>query len=1145
MASLASLSQVQSLYVAYYGRPADPEGLEFWATVVDANGGDISVIVQDFGNSLEFQQRFGNLDNTTLVNNLYHQMFSRDAEPGGLSFWVGLLDNGSQTLAQVAQTIASLASEIDLQVLTGRVALGNAFTAGLAANAEALSYYNTVSGLKIGRDYLDQVQGTTVGSVASYVAKATEVVATLPPSTAPVVPAPTVSIDHVANATNAVFDKGFTVTATAGSTVTVKVQVGGIELNALQLADKFTASVAGQVTTYTAKAGEFDGSEVIVVDASASNASGTTNATQTPLALIDTTLPLAIATVTSMSADNGVSATDFITDSSGQDLGGTYTGTLAAGEQIQVSFGSDVFTAIVDTANNTWTLSNIFLQSGAGTFTVEVVDAAGNLGTATTQAYTVDLDNPTATVSVDQSVSQGVSAVNVTSDEVGIAGLFDSNSKLITGTTPTTLTANVQGSVTIAALSTVSLATVKVQDVAGNFADATSSTFFLGTTGNDTFSSADDAKSARYGFAGDDSFEFESNTTMSSAQVYGGDGVDTVTLTTAINTLVTGSNLEVDVTGLHSVESLQLFGASKINIGEKVAAAGITKILTGNDDTTIRYDDTRLNVITVDGSALAAYTTLTLEKHSATTSTADFIVTNLHGNLDSTQFSDNITVNSITGSGVYVLTGSGDDTFVFESNDALSASAAYINGGDGIDTLKFTTAISTFPAPDNLNDDVHGLYSIERLQLSGASKINIGVEVAAAGINTILTGDDDTTIRYDSNDLRTITVDATALATDKTLTLEIYQPSNPSFVVTNLSGNLTSTNFNEDITVIASTSATGQITTGGGNDTFVFESSVRMANARVNGGLGTDTVKFTTAIDTLSSGNFNGDVLNLVGIENIQLFGASTINIGGEVATAGINKILTGTDDTTIRYDNLAAGQITVDGTALDTGKTLTLTSTGGSTNFVVTNLHGNLDSTALNDSITVTAVSTAGVNISTGSGNDTLTGGAGNDTLNGGEGNDVIGGGDGTNSITGGKGVDTLTGGSGIDTFNFVAGDAASYVFTAASGGDNSIGAGDTFTFAADGPDVITNFTQGTDKISLTGVSSVLGINTAPESYAYAASGVVSTVQGTYDTVSQTFSVQGGGGSVLVVFNAGSGSEGIVLTGVTSLTSGDFNLAA
>jgi len=863
MASQVSLSQVQSLYVAYYGRPADPEGLDFWATVVDANAGDISVIVQDFGNSLEFQQRFGNLDNTTLVNNLYHQMFNRDAEPGGLSFWVGLLDNGSQTLAQVAQTIASLASEIDLQVLTGRVALGNAFTADLALNAQALAYYNTVSGLKIGRDYLDQVTGTTVGNVPAYVAKSAEIVATLPPSTAPSTPLPTVLVDHVVNGTTG-FDSGFKITATAGSTVAVKVTVDGTELTALQLADKFTASVAGQVTTYTAKAGEFDGSEAVKVDASATDASGTANAIQTTLAPIDTVKP-------------------------------TATG-----------------------------------------FSFEVND------------------------------------IKVTSDEAGVASVYDANSILIAGISSANLTATVEGAVTLAQLTTQTLATVRVQDAAGNFADTTSATFFLGTAGADTFSSSVDATSARYGFGGNDTFEFVSNATLRGVKVYGGSGVDTVKFGAGIDTLVNGTNFEIDVAGLHSVENVQLFGASKINIGGNVAAAGIKTILTGNDDTIIRYDDTRLNVITVDGSALAG-STLTLEKYT-TTSTADFVVTNLHGSLNSTQ-------------------------------------------------------------------------------------------------------------------------------------------------------------FNDDITVTAASSATGQISTGGGNDTFEFESSVTMASVNINGGAGTDTVKFTTAFDALNNGNFNGDVGGLVGIENIQLFGASSINIGGSVATVGITKILTGNDDTEIRYDDVALGPITVDGAALATGKTLTLTTFGGPTDFVVNNLHGNLDSTSLNDNIVVTAVSTASVSISTGSGNDTLTGGVGNDVINAG---------DGVNSITGGKGADQLSGGSGVDTFNFAAGDASGFVFN--GNGDNVIDDNDTFSLGTSGTDVVMSFAVGTDQLSITGLSFSNGyVGSGSGNPADVASGYVSFVLGSYNTSSHTFTADASGSSTLLIFNASLGQESIVLTGVTNLTASDF----
>lgn len=61
MAGQATLSTVQSLYLAYYGRPADPEGLNFWANIVEANGGDINVIINDFSTAPEYQQRFGSL----------------------------------------------------------------------------------------------------------------------------------------------------------------------------------------------------------------------------------------------------------------------------------------------------------------------------------------------------------------------------------------------------------------------------------------------------------------------------------------------------------------------------------------------------------------------------------------------------------------------------------------------------------------------------------------------------------------------------------------------------------------------------------------------------------------------------------------------------------------------------------------------------------------------------------------------------------------------------------------------------------------------------------------------------------------------------------------------------------------------------
>ena len=49
MATQASLNTIQSLYVAYYGRPADPAGLEFWANLLDQAEGDLSGIINAFG----------------------------------------------------------------------------------------------------------------------------------------------------------------------------------------------------------------------------------------------------------------------------------------------------------------------------------------------------------------------------------------------------------------------------------------------------------------------------------------------------------------------------------------------------------------------------------------------------------------------------------------------------------------------------------------------------------------------------------------------------------------------------------------------------------------------------------------------------------------------------------------------------------------------------------------------------------------------------------------------------------------------------------------------------------------------------------------------------------------------------------------
>ena len=68
---------VQRAYIAYYGRPADPGGLNYWAARMDAAGGSIDAIIDAFGNSNEFTQRYDGLSYPVLVTNIYRQGLAR------------------------------------------------------------------------------------------------------------------------------------------------------------------------------------------------------------------------------------------------------------------------------------------------------------------------------------------------------------------------------------------------------------------------------------------------------------------------------------------------------------------------------------------------------------------------------------------------------------------------------------------------------------------------------------------------------------------------------------------------------------------------------------------------------------------------------------------------------------------------------------------------------------------------------------------------------------------------------------------------------------------------------------------------------------------------------------------------------------
>ena len=136
-------------------------------------------------------------------------------------------------------------------------------------------------------------------------------------------------------------------TGTAGDFITnVAAQtVSGTFTGALGAGEKIQVSADGGTTWVdaTAGAGTWSASGVTLSAGTGTllvrsiDTAGNTTAGTGHSYTLQTRGRAAVATVTALSADTGASGSDFITNVASQTVSGTFTGTLGAGEKIQVS----------------------------------------------------------------------------------------------------------------------------------------------------------------------------------------------------------------------------------------------------------------------------------------------------------------------------------------------------------------------------------------------------------------------------------------------------------------------------------------------------------------------------------------------------------------------------------------------------------------------------------------------------------------------------------------------------------------------------------------------------------------------------------------------------------------------------------------
>ena len=151
-----SKTNIQQLYVAYYGRPADPRGLAYWLSATEAASAagqaDDEILLSvsnSFGASAEYTSNFTGLNSDGIINKVYQNLFSHAPDASGLLYWSQKLASGALTLAQIVRAVsdsAVAAGNLDGIAYTSKVTAAETFTDHLDTTTEILGYSGAAAG---------------------------------------------------------------------------------------------------------------------------------------------------------------------------------------------------------------------------------------------------------------------------------------------------------------------------------------------------------------------------------------------------------------------------------------------------------------------------------------------------------------------------------------------------------------------------------------------------------------------------------------------------------------------------------------------------------------------------------------------------------------------------------------------------------------------------------------------------------------------------------------------------------------------------------------------------------------------------------------------------------------------------------------
>jgi hypothetical protein len=157
---------LQQLYIAYFGRPADPAGMAYFSTHLAANAaptqigdyyaaysrnGTVKALMDGFADSAESRLLYPG-DTSVFVTAIYRNVLNREPDSDGLAYWVGVVDAGALSRGNAALSLMASAlagGKEDAALVRKKLVAANAFTSSLNTESRASAYDGETANVRV------------------------------------------------------------------------------------------------------------------------------------------------------------------------------------------------------------------------------------------------------------------------------------------------------------------------------------------------------------------------------------------------------------------------------------------------------------------------------------------------------------------------------------------------------------------------------------------------------------------------------------------------------------------------------------------------------------------------------------------------------------------------------------------------------------------------------------------------------------------------------------------------------------------------------------------------------------------------------------------------------------------------------------